>query len=102
MNQKDEKSGLIELEDNLFEYLNNKFLWNNETIKDDRFTKECEQYKKLQIYIKNVYDFYGSISTKFQEEFEAENKEILDEIKNDEEAEKKRFWMKIGKNKWKK
>ena len=88
MNQKDEKSGSIELDYNLFEYLNNKYLWNNAIIKDDKFAGECEQYKKLFIYIKNAYDFYSYISTTFKEEFEAENKEILGEIKIDEEAEK--------------
>ena len=59
MNQKYEKSGSIELDDNLFEYLNNKYLWNNAIIKDDKFAGECEQYKKLFIYIKNAYDFYA-------------------------------------------
>ena len=59
---KKEETKLINMNDNLFDYLNSKFLWNFEFSNDNRFTKELEEYKILGIYIKNVYDFYCYIS----------------------------------------
>lgn len=41
------KTGLIDLNDNLFEYLKNNFLWKYETFKDSRFIKECEEFKNF-------------------------------------------------------
>ena len=49
MNQKNEKSELIEKEDNLFGYLGYKFLWNKEIYSDNRFTEESKEFKNLDI-----------------------------------------------------
>ena len=87
MNHKNEKSELIEKEDNLFGYLSYKFLWNKEIYSDNRFTEECKEYKNLGIYIKNSYDFYSYISMESKNKFNKEKKEILDKIRL-EEAEK--------------
>ena len=43
--QKNGKCELIEKEDNLFEYLSNKFLWNNEIYFDKLFNEECKNIK---------------------------------------------------------
>ena len=81
MNQKTE---LIDMNDNIFDYLSNKFLWNNEIYTDNRFIKECEEYKYLGIYVKNIYDFYNYIANDFKDKFEKEKKEIIEKIRADE------------------
>ena len=81
MNQKTE---LIDINDNIFDYLNNKFLWNKEIYTDNRFTKECEEYKYLGIYVKNIYDFYNYIGNDFKDKFEKEKKEIIEKVRNEE------------------
>ena len=84
MNNKNDKRGLVDVHDNLFEYLNNKYLWNNEIFNDNRFTKEFEEYKNLDIKIKNVYDFYSYISNDSKIRFEKEKKEIIEKLRSDE------------------
>ena len=78
------KTGLIDVNDNLFEYLNNKFLWKYETFNDSRFIKEWEEFKNFGITIKNTYDFYCYISNNNKEKFEKEKKEIIEKIRSDE------------------
>ena len=84
MNNKNDKRGLVDVHDNLFEYLNNKYLWNDEIFNDNRFTKEFEEYKNLDIKIKNVYDFYSYISNDSKIRFEKEKKEIIEKLRSDE------------------
>ena len=84
MNHKNEKSELIEKEDNLFGYLSYKFLWNKEIYSDNRFTEECKEFKNLGIYIKNSYDFNSYISMESKNKFNKEKKEILDKIRLEE------------------
>ena len=72
------------MNDNIFDYLSNKFLWNNEIYTDNRFIKECEEYKYLGIYVKNIYDFYNYIANDFKDKFEKEKKEIIEKIRADE------------------
>ena len=79
---------IIKLNDNLFDCLNNRFLWKNETYLDKRFTKELGEYKDLNIYVKNSYDFYCEICSDYRDKFKNENQEILAKIK-DEENDKK-------------
>ena len=79
---------IIKLNDNLFDCLNNRFLWKNETFEDKRFTKELGEYKDLNIYVKNSYDFYCEICSDYRDKFKNENQEILAKIK-DEENDKK-------------
>ena len=74
-------SELIDLNDNLFDYLNYKFLWDNEISSDSRFAKECEEYKNLGIYLKNAYDFYSYIANDSKLKFEKEISEIKEAIK---------------------
>ena len=85
MYQKNGKCELIDKEDNLFEYLSNKFLWNHEIYSDKRFNEECKEYKNLSIFVKNAYNFYSYISIKCKDKFDKEKKETLDKIKMDEE-----------------
>ena len=85
MNQKNNKNDIIDNNDNLFEYLNNRFLWDNETLSDNRFTKEMEELKNLNIYIKNAYEFYTYIANEFKDNLEHEKSDILEKIKRDEE-----------------
>ena len=85
MNKKSGKIGSIDIKENLFDYLNKKFLWNKTIYEDGRFVKECEEYKNLIIRLKNAYDFYSYISNDFKEKFEKEKKEILDKIRIEEE-----------------
>ena len=86
MNQKD-NAELIDINDNLFDYLNYKFLWNNNISNDSRF-KECDEYKNLGIYLKNAYDFYSYISNESKIEFEKEKGEIKEKIKIEENNKK--------------
>jgi len=95
-NKKNEETDIIDKNDNLFDYLNNKFLWDNKICKDEEFNKECEEYKKLGINVKYSYELYKKISFKSKEKFEKEKNDILDKIKKEEdeqlrkEKEKKR------------
>ena len=81
MNENNGKTGLIEMNDNLFDYLNNQYLWSNDIYQDSRFTKECGEYKKLNILVKNAYDFYCDISFDSKAKFDKEKNEILDKIR---------------------
>jgi len=83
INQRD-IAELIDINDNLFEYLNNKFLWNVEFSTDNRFTKEIEEYKKLGIFVKNSYDFYCYISNDIKNKLEKEKRKIKEIIKTEE------------------
>ena len=95
-NKKNEETDIIDKNDNLFDYLNNKFLWDNKISKAEEFDKECEEYKKLGINVKYSYKLYKKISVKSKEKFEKEKNDILDIIKKEEdeqlrkEKEKKR------------
>ena len=86
MNQKNDKgqNRLFGLDDNLFDILANKFLWENSVYSDKRFSSEIEEYKKKGIYVKNLYDFYKYISTDSLNKFKDEIKEILEKIYNEE------------------
>ena len=64
------KTGLIDLNDYLFEYLKNNFLWKYETFKDSQFIKECKEFKNFGIIVKNTYDFYCYISNNNKQKFE--------------------------------
>ena len=81
MNENNGKTGLIEMNDNLFDYLNNQYLWSNDFCQDSRFTKECGEYKELNILVKNAYDFYCDISVDSKAKFDKEKNEILDKIR---------------------
>ena len=84
MNKKSGKIG-IDITENLFDYLNKKFLWNKPIYKNGRLVTECEKYKMLIIRLKNAYDFYSYIYNDFKEKFEKEKKEILNKIRIEEE-----------------
>jgi len=81
IHEKNGKNGLVEMDDNLFDYLNNIYLWKNDVYTNVLFTKECVEYKNLGILVKNAYDFYKLISFERISKLEKENKEILDKIR---------------------
>ena len=94
MNEKNNKTGLVEEDDNLFNYLGNQLLWNDKDYKDPRFAKEMEEYKKLGIYVKNSLDFYSYIISSCKNGFDnemknlsgiifAEKKEKIEKLEND-------------------
>ena len=64
-----QKIEVIQMDDNLFFYLNNKYLWTED----------------LNILVKNAYDFYSTISFDSKAMFEKDNDEILKKIKTAEE-----------------
>ena len=80
-----QKIEVIQMDDNLFSYLNNKYLWTEDIYQDNRFSKECEDYINLNILVKNAYDFYSTISFDSKAMFEKDNDEILKKIKTAEE-----------------
>ena len=80
-----QKIEVIQMDDNLFFYLNNKYLWTEDIYQDKRFSKECEDYINLNILVKNAYDFYSTISFDSKAMFEKDNDEILKKIKTAEE-----------------
>jgi hypothetical protein len=84
INQKNDKTGSKDFNDNLFDYLNIKYLWNNEIFNNIRFIQEYEELKNLGIYVKNIYDFYSYISIDTKSNFEKEKKEILEKLKINE------------------
>ena len=84
LNQKN-KTELIDINDNLFEYLNNNYLWTKEIYSDGRFGKEMDGYKSLGINVKSAYDFYSYIANDFKDNFEKEKTDILEKIRKDEE-----------------
>ena len=84
INKKNDKTGSIDFNDNLFDYLNIKYLWNNEIFNNIRFIQEYEELKNLGIYVKNIYDFYSYISIDTKSNFEKEKKEILEKLKINE------------------
>ena len=80
------------MENNLFDILSNKFLWEKNVAEDSRFSGEMEEYKKLGISIENIYDFYKCIAFDSTNKLEEEMKDILAEINRDKklkEIEKK-------------
>ena len=82
----------INMEENLFNYLNNKYLWNNDIYIDNRFSDTCKEYYDLNIKVKNAYDFYSHISIDYKSKFEKEKNKIVDKIriaKKEEEKKKK-------------
>ena len=87
MNQKNNRAKLFEIDDNLFDILANKNLWKISNTKESKFASEIEEYKKLGILVKNIYDFYNYISTDSLRKFEEEIQEILEKI-NKEKKEK--------------
>ena len=84
INKKNGKTGSIDLNDNLFDYLNIKYLWSNKIYNDIRFIKEYEELKSLGFYVKNIYDFYSYISIDTKSNFEKEKMIILGKIRIDE------------------
>ena len=90
LHEKNGKSGLIEMNDNLFDYLNNKYSWKNEVYTNNLFTKECVEYKNLGILVKNAYDFYKFISFERISKLDKENQEILDKIRIAENERRKK------------
>ena len=80
-----QKIEVIQMDDNLFSYLNNEYLWTEDIYQDKRFKKECEDYINLNILVKNAYDFYSTISFDSKAMFEKDNDEILKKIKTAEE-----------------
>ena len=88
MNQRNDKTKnrSFEMDDNLFDILPNKFLWEETVYKDSKFVGEIEECKKLGILVKNSYDFYIYIATKSIKDFEEEMKEIVGKIKSEKKA----------------
>ena len=78
------KKEVIDLNDNLFDYLNSKFLWKSEITTDSRFVTECEDFKNFCISIKNSYDFYSYISNDYKIKFEKEKNDIIEKIRMEE------------------
>ena len=78
------KKEVIDLNDNLFDYLNSKFLWKSEITTDSRFDTECEDFKNFCISIKNSYDFYSYISNDYKIKFEKEKNDIIEKIRMEE------------------
>ena len=78
------KKEVIDLNDNLFDYLNSKFLWKSEITTDSRFATECEDFKNFCISIKNSYDFYSYISNDYKIKFEKEKNDIIEKIRMEE------------------
>ena len=85
INKKNDINGLFEINDNVFDYLNNQFLWSNEIYNDIRFIKEYEELKNLGIKFRNIYDFYNYISKEYRTIFEKEKEALLGNINNEEE-----------------
>ena len=68
-------------ENNLFDSISKKYLWEKEIyINNEKFNEEIMEYKKFNIYVKNAYDFYCSISSKSKKNFENRKNEMLDKI----------------------
>ena len=84
INKKNDKTESIDFNDNLFDYLNIKYLWNNEIFNNIRFIQEYEELKNLGIYVKNINDFYSYISIDTKSNIEKEKIEILGKIRIDE------------------
>ncbi len=80
MNEKNDKTGLVEENDNLFNYLGNQLLWNDKDYKDPRFAKEMDEFKKLNILVKNSLDFYSNIASSSKNEFDNEMKDLSGRI----------------------
>ena len=68
---------LFEMDDNLFDILSNKYLWEKSVFEDSKFPREIEEYKKLGISVKNIYDFYMYIANDSINKFKEEMKVIL-------------------------
>ena len=71
----------IDLSNNLLDYLSNQYLWDDDIYSNEKFLKEIEEYKNLNIYVKNAYDFYNCISSK---DFENEINDILSDINSEQ------------------
>ena len=83
INKKNDINELIEINGNIFDYLNNQFLWNNEIYNDIRFIKEYENLNNFGIKVRNIYDFYNYISIEYITLFEKEKEELLGKISNE-------------------
>ena len=86
MSQTLNKARLFEINDNLFDLLSSKYLWEESFTKDNKFTKEIEEYKKLGVLVSNTYDFYKYIATDSIKQFEEEIQDILKKINNEEKS----------------
>ena len=78
------KNILINLNDNIFDYLSLGFFWDNKIIKNPIFIQECEEYKNFDINIKNAYDLYCFITKDTKRKFDLEKKELIEKIKIEE------------------
>jgi hypothetical protein len=68
-------------ENNLFDSISKQYLWEKEIYDNtEKFNEEIMEYKKFNIYVKNAYDFYCSISSKSKKNFEKRKNEMLDKI----------------------
>ena len=82
--KKNSKTFFVDFEDNIFDYLCHNFFWNNNIFNDPVFSQEVQEYKDLEICIKNAYDLYCYISKEEKRKFEKEINELKEKIKIEE------------------
>ena len=83
MNRNNGKIEIIKDNDNLFEYLSNKYFWEKKITEDERFEHEIGEYKNFNINIKNISDFYNIISVEYKKDFEKETKNLYEKINSE-------------------
>ena len=82
--KKNSKTFFVDFEDNIFDYLCHNFFWNNNIFNDPVFSQEVQEFKDLEICIKNAYDLYCYISKEEKRKFEKEINELKEKIKIEE------------------
>ena len=73
----------INFKENLFNYLNNKYLWDSETIDNKTFEDEIIEISGYDIKVNRAYELYLVLGEENEEKFKKE----IEKLKKNEESE---------------
>ena len=96
MHENISKVEFTNFDENLFEYLSNKYLWNSKIYEDKKFNDEIIDLKKYGIKIKQAYYFYCHLGKENGKKFQKEIENFAEEISNEEKS--KNYKKEINEN----
>ena len=83
---------------NLFDYLNNKYLWDSKMFKDTKFSDEIIQFQKYGIKVKEAYTLYKYLGEEDSVKFKKEIKNFEEEINKEKKPQKPKVETKSSKD----
>ena len=81
---------------NLFDYLNNKYLWDSKIYLDKKFRDEIIQFKKYGIKVKEAYTLYHYLGEEDGVKFKKEIDNFVDEINKEKKSQKQKVETKTS------